>query len=214
IQIKRAPAIKRVGPEFMQSYHQHSPHPSQMVAAFPRLHKMELIGMVEWEEWEWEEQVQAFPVLQQLLLKHCKLKCLPPGLASQARALNKLSIYYVHSLISLENFPSLVELKVLEGVPALQRLVLSYNDMETIPEYMGGINPRHLELYCSLALLASMAAGQSGHVWEKFSHVEHVKAYAREGDNSRKWYVFYTAKPYSLETNVSHFFMSRGTLTS
>uniref|UniRef100_M8BKP7 Disease resistance protein RGA2 n=1 Tax=Aegilops tauschii TaxID=37682 RepID=M8BKP7_AEGTA len=242
IQINRAPAIKRVGPEFTQSYHQHSPRPSQMVAAFPRLEKIKLIGMVEWEEWEWEEQVQAFPVLQELMLKQCKLKCLPPGLASQARALNTLYIYNVQGLISLENFPSLVlleldenldleritnlprlqeltilnctKLKVLEGVPALHRLVLSYNDMETIPEYMKGINPRHLELYCSLALLVSIAAGQSGSEWDKFGHVEHVKAYAREGGNSRKWYVFYTAKPYSLETNVSHSFMLKGTLTS
>ncbi|VAI42173.1 unnamed protein product [Triticum turgidum subsp. durum] len=241
IQILRAPAIKRVGPEFMQSYHQHSPRPSQMVAAFPRLHKMELIGMVEWEEWEWEEQVQAFPVLQELMLKQCKLKCLPPGLASQAGALNKLTIYNVQGLISVENFPSLVELeldenldleritnlprlqkltiqdcpklKALEDVPALQRIILTDEDMEALPEYMGGINPRHLELYCSLVLLTSIAAGQSGAEWDKFGHVEHVKAYASEGGNSRKWYVLYTANPYSLETNVSHSFMSRGTLT-
>ncbi|KAM3296671.1 hypothetical protein ACQJBY_038825 [Aegilops geniculata] len=242
IQIDRAPAIKRVGREFMLPYHHYNPSPSQMVAAFPKLQTMNLLGMVEWEEWEWEEQVQAFPVLQRLMLNQCKLKCLPPGLASQAGALNKLIIYNVQGLISVENFPSLVELnldenldleritnlprlqkltikncpklKVLEGLVALQRLALSYNDMETIPEYMGGINPRHLELYCSLALLASMAARQSGPEWDKFSHVEHIKAYAREGGNSRKWYVFYTAKPYRLETNVSHSFMSGGTLTS
>ncbi|KAF7082593.1 hypothetical protein CFC21_086455 [Triticum aestivum] len=242
IQINRAPAIKRVGTEFIQSYNHHSPRPFQMVAAFPKLHELYFIGMVEWEEWEWEEQMQAFPVLQKLMLQRCKLKCLPPVLASQARALNKLSIYRVHSLISLENFPSLVDLeldenldlemitnlprlqkltiencpklKVLEGVPALHRLVLAYNDMETIPKYMGGINPRHLELYCSLALLVSVAAGQSSPEWDKFSHVEHVKAYAREGGNSRKWYVLYAADPYNLETNVSRSFMSRGTLTS
>ncbi|KAE8807326.1 putative disease resistance RPP13-like protein 1 [Hordeum vulgare] len=242
IQIFRAPAVKRVGPEFMQSYQHYNPRPSQMVAAFPRLHEMHLIRMLEWEEWEWDEQVQAFPVLQELTLKHCKLKCLPPGLASQARALNKLTIYYVQGLISVENFPSLVELhldenldleritnlprlqkltiedcpklKVLEGVPALQRLNLSNKNMETLPEYMGGINPMHFELYCSLALLASIAIGQSGPGWDKFGHVQRVKAYAREGDNGRKWYVLYTAKPYNLETNVSLSFMSTGTLTA
>ncbi|VAI42206.1 unnamed protein product [Triticum turgidum subsp. durum] len=241
IKINRAPAIKRVGPEFMQSYHQHSPRPSQMVVAFPRLHKMELIGMVEWEEWEWEEQVQAFPVLRLLMLKQCKLKCLPPGLASQARALNKIIIHNVQGLISIENFPSLVELdldgnldleritnlprlqrltiedcqklKMLDGVPALERLILADEDMKTLPEYMGGINPRHLELYCSLALLTSIAAGQSDPEWDKFNHVKHVKAYASEGDNRKKWYVLYTADPYNLETNVSRSFMSRGTLT-
>ncbi|XP_044952066.1 disease resistance protein RGA2-like isoform X2 [Hordeum vulgare subsp. vulgare] len=242
IQILRAPAVKRVGPEFMQSYQHHNARPSQMVAAFPRLHEMNLTRMVEWEEWEWEQQVQAFPVLQELTLDRCKLKCLPPGLASQARSLNKLRVSYVQGVISVENFPSLVELhldenhdleritnlprlqkltigdcpklKVLEGVPALQRLVLSDNNMETLPEYMGGTNPMHFELYCSLALLASIAIGQSGPGWDKFGHVQHVKAYAREGDNGRKWYVLYTAKPYNLETNVSLSFMSRGTLTA
>uniref|UniRef100_A0A8I7BGA7 Uncharacterized protein n=1 Tax=Hordeum vulgare subsp. vulgare TaxID=112509 RepID=A0A8I7BGA7_HORVV len=236
-QIDRAPAIKRVGPEFMQSYHHHSPHPS-----FPSLHEMNLIGMVQWEEWEWEEHVQAFPVLRELMLKDCKLKCLPPGLASQARALKELSVQNVQGLFSLENFASLVELElivdidlervtnlprlqkltiracpklnVLEGVPALQRLKLVDLEMETLPEYMGDINLRQLELYCSLALLTSIAAGQSSPEWDKFSHVKHVKVYSNGGDNPRKWYVLYTAAPYSLETNVNRSFLSRGTLSS
>ncbi|KAI4979029.1 hypothetical protein ZWY2020_015782 [Hordeum vulgare] len=114
------------------------------------------------------------------------------------------------SQLTIEDCP---KLKVLEGVPALQRLMLTDKDMETLPIYMGGINPRHLELCCRLALLASIAAGQSGLEWDKFRHVGHVKAYAGEGGNSRKWYVLYTAKPYNLETNVSFSFMSRGTLS-
>ncbi|KAI4979034.1 hypothetical protein ZWY2020_015787 [Hordeum vulgare] len=231
IQINRAPAIKRIGLNFLQSYNQHIPRPSQVGSAFPRLHIMRCYGMVEWEEWEWEEQVQAFPVLQDLVLKQCKLKCLPPGLSSQARALNKLSVCYVNNLISLENFPTLAELvvdenrdlerinnlprlqkliiedcpklKVLEGVPALGTLILTDEYMETLPEYMGCIKPRLLELYCSLALLASIGMGQSGTEWHKFSHIEHVKAYAPEGDNTRKWYVLYTSDPFNLETNVS-----------
>ena len=45
---------------------------------------MKLMGLVEWEEWKWEEQVQAFPALTELILFECNLKRLPPGLASQA----------------------------------------------------------------------------------------------------------------------------------
>lgn len=85
--------------------------------------------------------------------------------------------------------------------------------MESTSAYLCIILPAkylvHLELYCSLALLSSIAAGQSSPEWDKFGHVEHIKAYAREGDNARKWYVLYTANPCKLETNVSHSFMSR-----
>ncbi|KAM0866910.1 hypothetical protein ACQ4PT_042344 [Festuca glaucescens] len=197
--------------------------------------------MVEWEKWEWEEQVQAFPVLRKLLLKHCKLMSLPPGLSSQAKVLNKLMIHFVQGLTYVASFASLVrlevgplldleritdlprlqmltidccpKLKVVEGVPALQTLLLYGGNMKTLPEYMGGINPRCLELHCSPALLSSIAAGLSGPEWDKFSHIEHVKAYAREGDMVKKWYVLYTANPYNLETNVSRSFMSAGTLS-
>ncbi|XP_047080688.1 disease resistance RPP13-like protein 4 [Lolium rigidum] len=184
IQINRAPAIKRVGLEFLQSNHHQSLPPSHV-----------------------------------------------------ARALNKLVIYFVKGLTYVENFASLVrlevtalpdleritnlarlqiliikncpKLKVLEGVPALQTLSLDNKDMDTLPGYMGDINPRCLELYCSLALLSSIAAGPSGPEWDKFRHVERVKAYAREGDMVKKWYVLYTANPtYNLETNVSRSFMS------
>ncbi|KAM0866894.1 hypothetical protein ACQ4PT_042336 [Festuca glaucescens] len=203
IQIRRAPAIKRVGPEFLQSNHHPSLCPSHVAVAFPKVHQMNLMWMVEWEEWEWVEAVQAFPVLRELVIQSCKLTSLPPGLSSQAKALNKLIIEYVQGLTYIENFASLVrlevsalpdleritnlarlqiliiadcpKLKVLEGVPALQTLSLDNEDMETLPEFMGGINPRCLDLYCSLALLYSIAAGQSGPEWDKFGHVERVK---------------------------------------
>uniref|UniRef100_A0ACD5V766 Uncharacterized protein n=1 Tax=Avena sativa TaxID=4498 RepID=A0ACD5V766_AVESA len=242
IQVKYAPCIRRVGLEFMQSYHHHSSHPSQAVVMFPKLQEMKLGGMVRWEEWEWEKRVQAFPVLHSLLLQKCKLRRLPPGLAFQARSLKVLSIQHVQGLISIENFASLVELgvladldleritnlprlqkltitncpklKILVGVPTLQRLMLVDPHMETLPEYMRVIKPTHLELHCSLALLASIAEGQSGPEWHRFSHVDYVKAYAREGDNRRKWYVLYTTEPNNLETNLNRPFMSGGTLSS
>ncbi|KAM0866898.1 hypothetical protein ACQ4PT_042338 [Festuca glaucescens] len=241
IQIGCAPAIKRVGLEFLQSNHHQNLPPSHVAVAFPKVDKMSLIGMVEWEEWEWVEAVQAFPVLRKLLIVSCKLTSLPAGLSSQARALNKLLIHFVQGLTYVASFASLVrldvlalpdleritnlarlqiliikdcpKLKVLEGVPALQSLSLDNEDMETLPEYMGGISPRYLEIYCSLALLYSIAAGPSGPEWDKFSHIDRVKADAREGDMIKKWYVLYTANPYNLETNVSRSFTSTGTLS-
>ncbi|KAL6653868.1 hypothetical protein ACP70R_008800 [Stipagrostis hirtigluma subsp. patula] len=155
---------------------------------FPRLHRLEFIGMVEWEEWEWEERVdvQALPILEVLLLKRCKLRCLPPGLASHARALKKLYIYEVQHLTSLESLPCVVELdvfnnpkletitnlpklqkltivkcpkmKILHGVPAIQRLGLEDYSMETLPTYLQNVNPRHVLLDCCLALLTSIAS--------------------------------------------------------
>jgi hypothetical protein len=200
------------------------------MAAFPRLNKLVLEGMVEWEEWEWEEQVKAMPVLEQLEVKGCKLRHVPPGLSFHARALRKLSTKNIQHLSSLENFASVVDLevsqnpdlerisnfpilqklsiimcpkmKVLEGVPLLQTLVLKDYVAEALPEYMRDVNPRQLNLDCSLALLTSISMGQSGPEWAKFSHVERIKAYAQEGDNERNWYVLYTREPYSLETNI------------
>lgn len=224
ITIRRAPAIKHVGLEFLQSY--------QTPAAFPRLRKLELTGMVEWEEWKWEEQVQAMPLLEVLELENCRLRCLPPGLASHARALKSISAQNNQHLNSLENFASAVELEVaknpdleritnlpnlrkleieacpklnvLDGICALQRLVLEDYAMETLPGYMQDVNPRHFELRCSLTLLTSIAAGQSGPEWDRFSHIDHVKAYAPDENNTRKWYVLYTREPCSLITNVRH----------
>ena len=53
LQVDRAPAIKRVGHEFLQSYHHQNLHPSHVVS-FQKLHTMKLMGLVEWEEWKWE----------------------------------------------------------------------------------------------------------------------------------------------------------------
>lgn len=188
--------------------------------------------MVEWEEWQWEERagVQAMHVLELLLLNRCKLRLLPPGLAFHARALKKLQLYEVQHLSSLESLPSVVELdvfhnpsleritdlsrlqkltivkcpklRVLHGVPAIQRLGLEDYRMETLPDYLENVSPRHLLLDCSLALLAAIAMGDSGHELGKLSHIQHVNAHARDGHNPRKWYVLYTREPSSFETNI------------
>ncbi|KAJ1274523.1 hypothetical protein BS78_05G068900 [Paspalum vaginatum] len=226
LQIRKAPAIKRVGQEFMCCSH------SQQVAAmFPRLLKLTFIGMVELEEWEWEETLHAMPILEKLLLVTCKLRRLLPGLAFHARALKELCISDVKHLSSLENFPSVVyleafgnidldtirnlpklqklvivecpKMKVLEGMPALQRLNLEDYDMETVPRYLHDIKPRYLLLDCSLSLLTCIAAGKSSPEWDKFNHIQQVKAYADDEDSLRKWYVLYTREPFRFETNIS-----------
>ena len=227
-------AIKRVGLEFLQ--------PSNHVGvAFPRLHDLIFGRFVEWEEWVWEEQVKAMPILERLKLNMCKLSHMPPGLAFHAKALKELGIYGVKNLSSLENFTSVVhldvfrntdqerisnlpklqklvivmcpEMKVLEGMPALQRLNLEDYGMETVPRYLQDVNPRHLLLDCSLSLLTSIAAGKSGPEWHKFSHIQQVKAYATDEGISRKRYVTYRRDPFRFETNISGSAIAQGKLT-
>ena len=55
LEVYRAVAIKRVGPEFVQPYSHHHHPSSWVVVAFSRLNRLILNEMVEWEEWEWEK---------------------------------------------------------------------------------------------------------------------------------------------------------------
>ncbi|CAM0879338.1 unnamed protein product [Alopecurus aequalis] len=232
LQVHRAPCIRHVGTAFLQA----------VATPFPRLNQMILAHMVEWEEWEWEEQVQAMPCMKRLFLDNCKLRRVPPGFASNARSLKLLYLKDVQHISFLENFPFVVELtvlgspdleritdfpslqkltitncpklKVLESIPILEKLVLKDYAMEILPEYLRGITARNLELLCRLWLLASLAVGQSGTEWDKFSHVEHVKAYAGDKNNTRKWYVLYTRDNCKLDSNISRSKVFEETLSS
>uniref|UniRef100_A0A8R7R971 Disease resistance R13L4/SHOC-2-like LRR domain-containing protein n=1 Tax=Triticum urartu TaxID=4572 RepID=A0A8R7R971_TRIUA len=233
LQVCRAPCIKHVGTGFLQA----------AAASFPRLNVLKLFDMVVWEEWEWEEQVQAMPRLEELMLNRCRLRHVPPVLASNATSLKKLFVEHVKQLSYIESFPSVVELivndcpdleritnlpnlqkltiwigpklKVLERIASLERLVLKDYAMEKLPEYMKDIRLRHLQLFCRLWLLCAVAAGQSGTEWDKFSQVEHVKAYAGDGDNQRKWYVLYTrGDSCKLDSNISSPTIFEDTLSS
>jgi hypothetical protein len=42
-----------------------------------------------------------------------------------------------------------LKLEALEGVPALVSIEMEDGTMETLPEYLRGVNPRFLNLYCS-----------------------------------------------------------------
>ncbi|XBI42594.1 hypothetical protein VPH35_126905 [Triticum aestivum] len=128
--------------------------------------------------------------LEKLVLGKCRLRHVPPGLASNARSLKILCLQDVEHLSYIESFPSVVELtvndcpnleritnlpnmqklairncpnfKLLERITSFERLVLEDYTMEKLPEYTRDIKLRHLQLFCRLWLLCAVAAGQSG----------------------------------------------------
>ncbi|KAF8762254.1 hypothetical protein HU200_009641 [Digitaria exilis] len=232
LRIVLAPAIKRVGSEFLQIKYS-CRNRSHVGVSFPKLQKLIFDELHEWVKWEWDEKLKAMPILEEFRLAKCKLRHLPPGLSFNARALKKISIYQVKHLKSLENFTCVVDLeviectdmerisnlpklhnlvitecpkmKVLEGVHALQRLKLEDYDMETIPGYVKEIKPRHLMVDCTVWVLCSIAAGKTGPEWDKFSHIQHVKAYANDNSHPKKLYVLYRRDPFCLETNISRY---------
>ncbi|KAJ1255505.1 hypothetical protein BS78_K201200 [Paspalum vaginatum] len=152
----------------------------------------------EFEEQGGIKATIAMPCLDNLYIDNCKMSRLPPGLASIKRlALRSLKIYELTNLTSLENFPSVVELDVfdcpelkgisglsklqkirivrcpnllvLEGVDALDSMVLSNGRMEALPEYLAVVNLRYLELQCSKKLYESLSPGSSE--WKKINHI-------------------------------------------
>ncbi|CAO1943893.1 unnamed protein product [Urochloa humidicola] len=213
--IEDAPTVKRVGPEFLAQSSLLPAGDTFAVAAspppFPKLRELQLKGLCEWEEWEWnddgcEEQqgsakaaALAMPCLETLIIKNCKLRCLPPGLASINRhALRELWLYKLSNLTSVENFPSVVELDVfdcpelkrisglpsahkirivscrklvvLEAVPSLDSLGLWDATMETLPGYLQAVRPRFLKLGCSEKLCESLSSPGCSE-WNKIGHI-------------------------------------------
>uniref|UniRef100_A0A0E0J7V2 Uncharacterized protein n=4 Tax=Oryza TaxID=4527 RepID=A0A0E0J7V2_ORYNI len=231
LQVRRAPAIERIGHEFLQiQQHNGDCHPSRAAVAFPILETLEFTVVLELEEWVWEEHIQAMPLLHELTLDRCKLRQLPLGLASHARALKVLKLFMVHNLKSLQNLPSVVELhlyenpdmesirgvpklqvlsinycpklKLLEGIPALQKLYLLDFSMKTLPGYLQDVKPKSLVLDCSLPLLGNISMGASCSDWDKISHIQQISGYAGEMRIRRRWCVFYTREPFKLDTNI------------
>ncbi|CAM0149576.1 unnamed protein product [Urochloa decumbens] len=130
--IEDVPAVKRIGSEF-QAPDGDTAAALALALPFPRLRRLQLLGLCGWEEWEWNddgcEELQgsakatiAMPCLERLYIRNCKLSCLPPGLASINRhALRELWLYALSNLTSVENFPSVVDLDVF-GCPELKRI--------------------------------------------------------------------------------------------
>ncbi|RLN34997.1 putative disease resistance protein RGA3 [Panicum miliaceum] len=222
LNIVGAPAIKSVGFEFQasSSVAVRGGGSADTSAAFPKLTSIHLEGLREWEEWDWEEQAvdvtgdaMAMPALEELTIKNCKLSCLPRGLATSRRhALRGLYLYKLTNLISVENFPSVVQLDVfvcpalkrisglsrlhkirivrcanveaLEGVPSLDSLVLWDATMEALPGYLQAVSPRYIDLKCSKNLYESINSGSSSEC-NKISHMaKHDIDYIEDSEDS------------------------------
>ncbi|XP_044447196.1 uncharacterized protein [Triticum aestivum] len=229
LDVGQAPTIKRVRSEFVQP-HSHCHHASSQVAvSFARLHKMILWEMAELEEWEWEKEVQSMQALEELKIRSCKLRSIPPGLASHAKSLKKLTICNVQQLQYIENSASVVDLslaglpdltrisnfpklrkleiyccpklELLQEMVALQKLTVQYSEKQ-LPSYLQTVKPSHLLLDCCSVILLSMALGESCSEWDKFSHIQQVEAYADDGGIEKRWHLFYTREPYNMGTNI------------
>ncbi|OEL23138.1 hypothetical protein BAE44_0015843 [Dichanthelium oligosanthes] len=148
------------------------------------------------------------PLLEELRVHACKLRWIPPGLTSHATSLRELKMAKKLSIIRCP------KLEALEGVPALLNLRLVYFHMETLPEYLRDVNPGRLELDCSLGLLTSVATVNTGLEWGKISHIQQVKAYAKDGDKRKGLYLLYKGDPNNIERNVRQYPDSEGKLTA
>ncbi|KAJ1274552.1 hypothetical protein BS78_05G070600 [Paspalum vaginatum] len=144
------------------------------------------------------------PSLETLQFKSAlAIKSVGPGLLQQSAMENfspglEIVLGKCPVLERISNVPKLQELRIMS-------VWLEDYNMGTLPGYLQDINPRHLDIYCDVSLLTSIAKGKSSPEWDKFSHIKQVKAYADDDDNNieRKWYVKYTRDPFSFRTNIS-----------
>ncbi|KAL6637115.1 hypothetical protein ACP70R_024687 [Stipagrostis hirtigluma subsp. patula] len=194
--------------------------------AFPKLKRLGFVGMLGWTQWDWEEQIAAMPVLEGFMIDSCKLQHLPPGLARHAGRLTHMCLRDVRRLVSVENFPSVVEMKlydnptlerisncpslqmidiascpavkVLEDLPALRSVEWWDVTAEALPEYLRGANLNKLRIDCSLSLLKLIALRDDTSEWGKIKNVLQLKAYGR-WKSEEHGYIHYTKEPYSFD---------------
>ncbi|CAL4943817.1 unnamed protein product [Urochloa decumbens] len=196
--------------------------------AFPKLRKLDFVGMLGWTEWEWEQHVPAMPALEELSIINCKLQRLPAGLAQHACRLRELYLRNIQHLVSVENFHSLVKLwsydnpslerinnnpslqwisisdcqilKELHGSPLLRSLEWWDLDAESLPEYLREAKLNKLRVDCSPKLLKLISLQDDSSEWGKIRHVQQVKVYGKESnEDSVDRHIFYTKEPYSFE---------------
>lgn len=140
LQIKIAPAIRRVGPEFQAP--DRSSSLARRMSSFPKLQLLRFHELPQWEEWVWDDDEEAtkaedgiaMPSLRTIHIEDCKLCRLPTGLASSSRiALKEVFLSDAARITALDNFPSVVKLdvrrcaslKIIRGVPSMRTVYIA-----------------------------------------------------------------------------------------
>jgi hypothetical protein len=200
--VERAPCIQYIGHNLLLP-------PGRKGGAFPKLTRLGFEGMLGWTEWDWEQHAPAMPLLEGFFIDNCKLERLPPGLAHHAGRLVYLDLRNSLHLVSVDNFPSLVELrtihnpklerisncpslqkiiifscprlKLLEDLSSLQSIEWKDFDAVTLPEYLREAQLNKLTIYCCLSLLKLISLQGTAPEWGKIHQVQQLKAYAACG---------------------------------
>jgi hypothetical protein len=201
-----------------------------VIPPFLKLDTLEFRGMKNWKEWQWKKGESAMPKLRRLFIRSCPLlRSLPVGLSLYATSLEYLEIDGAENLITIENFPSIKDLRVIgipilermpnlpsvshiliEGCPDLEAIVnlnksmqlmeLYDSKMEVLPEYLTSVMPQKLRIGYSEELLQKITnVGEGGSEWYKFKYIPKVKI--NSWDESL--YANYQKVPFNFTTNIN-----------
>ncbi|XP_078159257.1 putative disease resistance protein RGA3 [Carex rostrata] len=197
-------------------------------SAFPKLSELNFTGMPNWKEWKWNKGQVAMPKLKQLFIRACpQLRSLPEGLLHHATSLEYLEIDSANKLITVENLPSIKDIRVfsspnlerisnlpsisyilieecpnltaVENLKALKMMKLIDFNMEILPNCLRTTMTQKLRIRCSEELLVKVVSqGESGSEWNKFEHIPKVTIYS----SGKSLSATYQKTPFSFTTNV------------
>ncbi|MQM11282.1 hypothetical protein Taro_044188 [Colocasia esculenta] len=213
-------SVTTIGPEFFSG--RHGTHRAQ---AFPLLEELYFRGMSNWKRWS-GLQDGSFPFLKKLHIVRCpRLRSLPDGL-QHATSLKQLVIEGAEKLISVQNLPSIIDLKitnnqnleVVSNLPELKvmdisncpsiketkcldglgHLRLSGDKMDTLPIWLAQITSlQRLDLTCGIVLLKRCST--DGKDWPIVHPIPRVEARSNDGSN----YISYVKSPLCFESNLA-----------
>ncbi|KAJ3674791.1 hypothetical protein LUZ60_005407 [Juncus effusus] len=202
LEVSRASNIKIIGNEFLG---QSSYNP------FPKLTHLIFTAIHNWEEWKWDisgnDGRTAFPCLRSLELKYCRsLASLPTQLCYGNVPLKNLHINGYNTLREISGFSSVKKLYIrdaqfprLSGFPELEVLVLEYEFMDHLPEWISQARPTLKKLFILGSFELVRKCYSDGPDWPKIQHIPYVQI------QDRNHYVRKSPSSYSTGTGCSSY---------